>query len=302
MLQKSFTSIVSAQQFFKYPIKLLPHKNQQLVLKNARFFTSSDVLVLLKRIRGIPSGIKSVIQETVETVKILRSNNYTLKNLSRRQYELIRSNKATLQKLSFFLIANIPPIVGSLFAAFWLCYPRQLLTKHFWDENSQSSYLMENYEEKRLFAMQLLSQRGSLVGEKQYCSQEFDNLSADDILILSGANGICGATTIYTVLPTFWLRRWLRLRANEIAMDDTLLVSEGLGDLSAEELQMALYRRGFNPTLSSDPQELRQLLQNWLDSSVSTACRNCNQVPVSLLMHATALPEVQWVVDMAPHK
>ena len=82
-------------------------------------------------------------------------------------------------------------------------------------------------------------------------------------------------TSIYTVFTIY--------------TDDQLLAQEGVEDLSNEELELALFRRGYNP--EGPDIDLKQHLKNWYQSNLSKHCRESNPVPVSLLVHATALPE-----------
>ena len=74
-----------------------------------------------------------------------------------------------------------------------------------------------------------------------------------------------------------------------IHTDDQLLAQEGVEDLSNEELELALFRRGYNPEGADI--DLKQHLANWYQSNLSKHCRESNPIPVSLLVHATALPE-----------
>lgn len=68
-----------------------------------------------KRVRQVPAGFKTVYAETKEVRALSRKKaSLSLKNLSRREEELIRYNRLCLSKIAVFLAAQVPPIIGYL--------------------------------------------------------------------------------------------------------------------------------------------------------------------------------------------
>lgn len=68
---------------------------------------------LFKRVSQIPSGFKKVYVETKQVMILTnKKKSLRLKNLSRREEELIRTNHLAISKLVTFFFAQLVPIIG----------------------------------------------------------------------------------------------------------------------------------------------------------------------------------------------
>eukprot|EP01033_Poteriospumella_lacustris_P010298 gene10298-7315_t len=77
-------------------------------------------------------------------------------------------------------------------------------------------------------------------------------------------------------MPSSVLYRWLQSRARQVVEDDQRLLQEGISQLTARELQHAVFRRGFSPFDASrstpvvrDTRAMQQDLQFWLDEQLN---------------------------------
>ena len=221
-----------------------------------------------KRIGQIPTGFKRLFLETKDAVVLYtKKQTQSIKNLRRRDEELIRENFASVQKLIIYFFLQLPPIIGIVPTIVYLRYPRQLLTRHFWSDEEFKSYAVEEYKERRIHAEKLshLLENIPKIDPKTdetipsacvtyHLPLQLDKLSAEHIKTLAGANGICSTQFMLNYTPTIVLRSWLKARAMEIALDDRLLANEGLHELSQHDLQTACLRRGLNPCLNPSTQ------------------------------------------------
>jgi hypothetical protein len=157
--------------------------------------------------------------------------------------------------------------------------------------------MVEEYNERRFHAKQLMKlleeSNGSTNQITYHLPKRLENLPHHHIKTLAGANSICSTQFILRYSPSTALKMWLEDRAKEIAQDDELLSHEGVNELAIDDLQLACLRRGLNPSLDQGSiEKLREYLNNWIDSPLSKHCRTSEKLPISLLSHATALPEV----------
>lgn len=246
-----------------------------------------------QRVTQIPSGFKKVFAETKEVMALSKKKKtLTLKNLNRRQEELMRTNHLALSKLVTFFLAQIPPIIGYIPLFVYFSYPRQLLTHHFWSEEEKTKFPVEQYAECRIHANALakfVETRKEAINFKT----SLDTLPAAHLESLAGANNICSSQTVLKLAPTILLKRWLKSRSRELVLDDTLLRLEGVNDLDTIELQNACVRRGLNPCVTSQSVEsLKTQLKQWIGNPVVKVCQNETHIPSAFLMHATALPKM----------
>lgn len=157
--------------------------------------------------------------------------------------------------------------------------------------------MTEEYNERRTHALKLSKlleddlPPGSTLTH-YHLPKTLDSLPTQHIVTLAGANGICSTQMILNNSPSALLKLWLRARAEEIARDDTLLYSEGINELTPDEVQLACLRRGLNPCVTQGFDKLKDYLSRWIESPLSKHARTATPIPTSLLTHATALPEI----------
>ena len=248
----------------------------------------------LKRVSQIPSWFKKVYVETKQVNSLNSKKKFLrLKNLSRNEEELIRTNRLALSKLVTFFFAQLVPIIGYIPLFVYFSYPRQLLTPHFWSDEEKSSFPVVVYTECRVHAdelAKLLKSQDAIT-----LKSSLDTLSKPHLKCLAGANGICSSQTALKLAPAFLLRRWLASRSRELVLDDTLLQIEGVDNLDTIELlQNACLRRGLSPCISSQKNVdvLKEQLQRWIETPVVRACQDEAPASSALLMHVTALPQL----------
>lgn len=101
-------------------------------------------------------------------------------------------------------------------------------------------------------------------------------LYSERIQRLSNAQNICGSRVLEVTMPSSVLYRWLQSRARQVVEDDQRLLQEGISQLTARELQHAVFRRGFSPFDTSastpmvrDTRAMQQDLQFWLDEQLN---------------------------------
>jgi hypothetical protein len=228
--------------------------------------------------KQIPIGFRNVFDETKDSVAFRRKR-YAGASLSRRQEMVLKNNSEALGKLLVFAISQIVPVVSWVPVIVALSYPRYLLTSHFWSDEQKKKFRQSEYAERRQYALQLrnliglgqlpLSDHMTLFQTGGQLSS-LSHLSSDHIKLLAGANATHESFVVHRFMPTYLTRLAMEDDAAFIQKDDILLRKEGVDDMSLEELEDALVKRGLNPILSDDATNvlnMKQCLTNWLNKS-----------------------------------
>jgi hypothetical protein len=271
----------SVQRF--YQAKCIPSGFQNVLSETRNSLTLNGIrmrevaVLYFRQAKQIPVGFKNVFNETKDSVAIRRKR-YAGASLSRRQEMILKNNSEALGKLSFFAISQIIPFVSWVPVIVALSYPRYLLTSHFWNDEQKKKFRQSEYAERRQYALQLrnfiglgqspLSDRMPLFQTGGQLSS-LALLSSDHIKLLAGANAT-HESFVHRFMPTYLTRLAMEDDAAFILRDDILLRKEGVDDMSFEELEDALVKRGLNPILSDEAThvlEMKQCLTNWLNKS-----------------------------------
>jgi hypothetical protein len=257
-------------------------------------FNMRNVKKFYGQVKQIFGGFKNLAYETKDVVFLYREKK--VRTLTRLEAEKVRSNTASLIKLSGFYILQSIPILGLIPIYFALQNKRVYLTSHFWSDDEFNNYLCDEYEERKEFREKLInylnltptqigykSTKG--ISQKDFLSylSKWNNIDAINdpmhLHLLSSTNNI-SSQLILKYTPSFGIRYWLKSRAQEILDDDELLSKEGLTNLSLKELQVACLRRGINPL--GDRLELQISLSRWL-SITTTIITNSDKSSIRVL-------------------
>lgn len=256
---------------------------------------------LIQKINLIGKGTKDLFFETKDLIKLRLKPN---EQRTRREKENIRQNNESLKKISVFLIAQSPPIIGYLPVIVAFRYPRYILTSHYWTEEQHEVFLNDEFMErqegmKKLhnFLMvhgniDLHEKHNSLLGKLGHIFEDFtlQNISAAHIRLLAKAHAISQFDFIINIGPKFLLQSWLKTRASELIHDDQLLLRDGYNDLSHTELMIACLRRGINPRQNSEL--LKGKISIWLRNFSKISNIGMNPLIIEMyILHAALVLE-----------
>ncbi|TYZ61342.1 hypothetical protein PybrP1_009707 [[Pythium] brassicae (nom. inval.)] len=233
--------------------------------------------------------------------------------LSRQEMMVLRQAHRDLLKslplLAFFAV----PLVGYAAPLLGYQFPKQLLPWQFWRPEQKTAFFSEDARAKAAFypaLVQLLEQmdakdralRELLAHEGLNPAQvgelapffgpsgpaRLDALSAAHVRTLTRAQALFPAFAALTqLLPAAYLLERLAKRADELFVDDQMLLKEGIEPLSLSELEFACFERGIVGGYG-DIEALRGALREWL-AIYDTDHPDASQLPPSLLLHAPAL-------------
>lgn len=94
-----------------------------------------------QRVQTVTTGFKHLYLESKEVWKLSKLNPHVI---SRRERELIRTNKESVKKVAVFFIAQLPPVIGLVPIAIALTFPKHILSHHFWSEEQKENFLFED--------------------------------------------------------------------------------------------------------------------------------------------------------------
>lgn len=117
-------------------------------------------------------------------------------------------------------------------------------------------------------------------------SSLFENKSTLDNLDRPHLIALCKLLGISSIGPDYYLRYLLHLRLRHLEADDKLIQSEGIENLTVEELQVACRDRGMR-SLGISIERLRSQLQQWLELHLNKRISST----ILLLSRALYLPE-----------
>jgi hypothetical protein len=299
---------MNACRFLIVPVMKSFIKRQSLSIHNVRqqsTTTSGKAKLFFEKVKRISLGFIAVFKETKEAYYLRQKPART-----RREQELIRSNGEAITKVAIFGVLQAVPIVGYIPVFVALAYPRQILSSHFWSDEERERFMIEEYNEKQeskdALRRRILDNNENIVNPSKYPlfipdgALSLEALPSDYVISLATSNGIFTNAMARKYSPDWFVRKWLKKRAHDIAIDDKLLLNAaGVDTLDYSELRLACLRRGCNP--SQPDKELRTFLKQWLLSSVvkqvgkaapplAEATSN-STLPNSLLLHACGVPE-----------
>lgn len=248
---------------------------------------------IYQRVQLFLTSLKGVVVTTYRVIPLRQKNPKT-----RAEVELIRENNESLVPTVFLALSQFVPVLGNLPVLLAISYPRQMLSKSYWDDNLLTTIRNEEYAEKEASRQILLNIIGNKIS-RQYQPPPVNELQREHLVHLARANALYANSFVYKTIPPFtsistiFIRNKLSKRVQEIQADDEMLVAMsangGLESMASQELLTACTRRGASPTLQRD--ELIAYLLNWLSSSVhktSSSEGSC----ISSFSHALALPQV----------
>lgn len=257
----------------------------------------------------------------------LRASSATSADSKRAPVVLTRQEMMVLRQAHRDLVKSLPllaffavPLVGYAAPLVGYQFPKQLLPWQFWRPDQKTAFFSEDALAKAAFyppLVQLLEhvdaaspdgQKSRLrallaaadglnpaqVGELMPFFHpvngpaRLETLSAAHVRTLTRAQALFPAFAWLTqLLPTAYLREQLAKRADELLVDDRMLLSEGIEPLSLSELEFACFERGIVGGYG-DMEALRSALQEWL-AMYDRDHSDAPPLPPSLLLHAPAL-------------
>lgn len=235
--------------------------------------------------------------------------------LSRQEMMVLRQAHRDLLKslplLAFFAV----PLVGYAAPLVGYQFPKQLLPWQFWRPEQRTAFFREDAHARAAFypaLVQLLEQidRKDKVLQELLATKDglnpaqvgelapffdgnggparLDALSAKHVHVLTRSLALFPAFSALThLLPTSYLLDRLTKRADELYVDDQMLLKEGIDALSLSELEFACVDRGIVGGYG-DIDALRGALRDWL-AIYDTDHPEAPPLPPSLLLHAPAL-------------
>ncbi|DAZ99956.1 TPA: hypothetical protein N0F65_008763 [Lagenidium giganteum] len=239
--------------------------------------------------------------------------------LTRQEMMILRQAHRDLLKalplLAFFCV----PLVGYAAPVIGYAFPKQLLPWQFWRPDQKTQFFSEDaqakaahYPELRKLLLQMdrkqhnveemLARNGheglnpAEVGElvpffDRNGPAFLDTLPRHHLHVLSQSIALMPAFSwLVRLFPKNMVQQYLERRADELRVDDLMLLREGIDGLSLSELEFACEERGI-VTGYGNIDALRGALREWLSmydtDHVDAAAPQC--FPSSLLLHAPAL-------------
>lgn len=307
------------------PTALLITRGAVMTPFNARAFSSaadepkkelSAFQKLQKWMQPFVNGSKELFLENKQAWQIrsrLKAGGKDVQ-LSRQEMMVLRQAHRDLVKslplLAFFAI----PLVGYAAPLIGYQFPKQLLPWQFWRPDQKTEFFRQDAEAKAAFypeLVKLLTQMDNkekmlkeLVASKEGPNPAqvrefipfFDNegpahlskLSSTHVQALTKSVALYPAFSALTqFIPTTYLQQHLAKHADELRVDDLMLLKEGIDALSLSELEFACEERGIVGGYG-DIEALRSALREWL-TLYDTDHADAQKLPASLLLHAPAL-------------
>jgi LETM1-like protein len=265
----------------------------------------------LKQAKQLPGGFRKLFNET-RVGLALRSQRSKGETLSRREEIMLFKNSKALRKLALFAFVQTIPVAGWLPIIIALTYPRELLTSHFWSEDEKESFVMQEYLERCQYAKEMENQLDQRC-QPPYQSTSFPNayssssiflLPRTHLKLLAGANATHGNIITHRFSPNMLTCYMMEQKAAFILRDDVFLRTEGLDDMTVDELQEALLLRGYNPTLNNaetDLHHFKETLRRWLRAHDSDKLKGRVVNNFSYILHAVASSEKSFSNEATIH-
>lgn len=235
--------------------------------------------------------------------------------LTRQEMMVLRQAHRDLVKSLPLLVFFAIPLVGYAAPLVGYQFPKQLLPWQFWRPDQKTAFFREDAEAKAAFypaLVKLLIQidnKDKVLKELLATSNGGDGLnpaqatelapffdgpaalaalSSKHVHALTRSVALFPAFSALTqFIPTSYLTQHLAKRADELRVDDMMLLKEGIDALSLSELEFACVERGIVSGYG-DIEALRTALREWL-AMYDTDHADAPELPASLLLHAPAL-------------
>jgi len=179
--------------------------------------------------KELPSHMGNFLNDFRMALPLLESSGGDVTRLvTRRDLLRVTYTARQFQKVGGFIFIACLPVVGTPVGVIGLCYPRNLLTRHFWSEEEEVNYLKKEYADVNK-ALLALDASGELESPLSFsCSSSspcLDSLSRQSLLHLSTVFGIrmIGVTELMQLFPRSFLRRWLEIKCRDTCADDVIL-------------------------------------------------------------------------------
>lgn len=246
-------------------------------------------------------------------------------NVSRREMMIVRQAHRDLFKSLPLMVLFAVPLVGYAAPILGYKFPKQLLPWQFWSDDQKTRFFQEDaltrteYHPKLKQILRPIMSISDgpekhknmlLVNDKSLNISPLEmhkiapffeesgplclkKLNDDHLSLLAQIHASNpGLAFIYTFLPKSYLVRYLRRRAEELRVDDLMLIKEGTEDLSLSELEFACSDRGIVAGYGK-VQELRGALNQWLSMYSKDSKNEVMRYATSLICHAPALVEIE---------
>lgn len=232
---------------------------------------------LKAKLDRIPAGIKMFWGEFNEVRRLRgakgdedRGNPYNPK-WTRRELELAKRNKQATFLVGFTAMVFCIP-AGSLAILGVLLLEPRYLTPHFWSDDMREEFSLLDYMQKARLQQQVLSQRENVDSATYEIWLNVLHTSSSRAFLqkLGLYHGVFNES-LYNVMPMLFAgdfalqltKLHIEGKFDDVIADDSLLLSEGVQDLTRDELQRACLQRMLcSPALPSA--EMRSSLESWL--------------------------------------
>lgn len=212
----------------------------------------------IRQVGAISNGFKNLFMDTKQVVvwKLSRQQ------LNRNETEVVRVTFESIGKVGTLFFLQLTPIIGLIPIGFALTFPRLMLSRHFWTVDQTELFMREEYCERKAWSRKLVDQ--VFKGEKSFEANGVKVLPRNHLALLAGANAVYNSEIILQIWPGAWISDGLERRADEIIIDDEMLLSEEeMRALGTEQLRLALLRRGYDPH-EGDDEGMKERLGRWV--------------------------------------
>lgn len=282
---------------------------------------------LQKMMQPFMQGSKALYQENKtawqirQRLKQSAGEGKSAPQLTRQEMLVLRQAHRDLLKSLPLLMLFCVPLLGYIAPVIGFQFPKQLLPSQFWRPDQKTQFLREDAQARAAYypeLVQLLLQ----IDRKDKCLQEMlanaqakeggsadagllpvqvselvpffeepatlAKLSRHHVHVVSQSIALVPAfASLLKLVPSEVILKQLEKRADQLSVDDQMLLKEGIDDLSLSELEFACEERGITSGYG-DIEALRVALREWL-SMYDTDHLQAPSFPPSLLLHAPAL-------------
>ncbi|XP_074628412.1 LETM1 domain-containing protein 1-like [Acropora palmata] len=250
-----------------------------------------------KVINAFMAGSKQLgkdVKVMFQIQKKLRSNNYNWDTLKTEEIIHIHQTRKDLLKTLPVVAGFFIPFLGYAvpFAAF--LYPKQLLSRHYWQPQQYENFLKQDTKTRRRHYLPLVREVGRVALSYKAHNQTGELISTSVKIVdkehpsnkelLNAVELFKGELLSFDRLPRYHLKKlsqvWLispwfpnrvlRLRLKRvlksIKKEDAALKREGLEHLHEEQLKAVCHSRGLDTT-DVDPEALVKWLADWVELS-----------------------------------
>jgi hypothetical protein len=278
--------------------------------------------MVIKVFKKIAGGFKSLYHEGKAVYRLRNSKDLRFKDflayeshvtkfknseiyekLSSKEIESVKSTIKSFKKIGVLFVMQIPPIIGYLPVFVALGFPRQLLTKHFWDPEQVRKFAEMDHEERYKASSELISYLGwndlndtnledfldrrknrFISNLTQKAPFPYDLTPGFEkkyyLCLLLQITGILYNPKLIFFIPSSHLKQMLNSHVNEIMNDDVMIRKEeeeekrkndgvpGIANLlSLEEIQHVNIVRGIFPSKADFNENARLHKTVWKENN-----------------------------------